>query len=96
MFSVDNYLEGQVENSFVFLKSGESEADLDNTVQQNATIIINSNSAVLDGTFHLNMATVSTYPRCNSTSTTNSLRSFIFEPGMRFHKYYKHHVLKNV
>ena len=86
-FLVHNYVEGRVENSFVFLRTGEIENDSLSGAYQNGTIFVNTNSALLNGTFRINLALASEYPECTSNSTLNSLRSFILEPGMRFYSY---------
>ena len=67
MFSVRNYIPGVVENDFVFVKTGEMEDDLLSGIYRNGTIIMNTNSAVLEGIFRLNPKMIPEYPSCNGT-----------------------------
>ena len=85
-FYVHNYTEGKVENSFAFVRKGESDDYAVSGVYQNATLIMNTNSAVLDGTFRINTTIMSAYPNCTTSPVDGqlSVKNLFINPGTRF------------
>ena len=77
-FSARNYIPGNVENAFVFVRTDETDDDSLNGIYENGTIIINTNSAVLDGNFGLNPKIISKYPRCIGKSADDNFLKTTF------------------
>ena len=70
-------------NNYLFVRENGKHTDLAmNKIYQNATLFVNTNKLI----FTI-QPKVTTYPECKSISNANNQyrRSFIFDPGTRFH-----------